>query len=353
MRTWMSGNRRARLQISGNFIGTNFNGGRATYTSSNGQTFSFGNSSDGVFLDGIAAATIGGASSAGVGVPPGNVISNNSANGIDLLNCVNIQIFENEVGTNAQGNGFILDASGNKIPILDSQLKPIPGQFQTERFGNGASGIFVNQAGGNGTTPGVNAITGNVISGNLQSGITISGPSNGTVSTQVNLIQGNTIGLDSGRTFAIPNAVSGLILSNASGNMVGAVSGGLSSGLANVIAGNGLYGVLMVNNALGNQITNNYIGTNQSGATILGNAADGIFLLGGVDSGVTIKGVTVASGSISGNTISGNVTAGNNDNGVQLFGAGATGNVAHKQQDRHRRRRVDLRAQRRRRGLSE
>src|SRR5262249_54376136 len=66
------------LIIAGNFIGTNNDGTRVLDDLGN----TFGNGSDGVFLDSVSGVSIGGATSA-QGSP--NLISGNRANGINLL----------------------------------------------------------------------------------------------------------------------------------------------------------------------------------------------------------------------------------------------------------------------------
>ncbi len=138
---------------------------------------------------------------------------------------------------------------------------------------------------------------------------------------QFNRIVGNFIGLDASGSHAVPNAVAGIILSNADNNQIG----GLNAGEGNVISANSLDGILLVNDDALNKIQDNFIGTDSTGNTAEGNSADGIFLL--ANSGVSIGGSVSGSGTITGNVISGNVISGNNEDGIQIFGRGALQNT--------------------------
>ena len=146
------------------------------------------------------------------------------------------------------------------------------------------------------------------------------------MSSDDNLVEGNIIGVGynaSNQLTAIPNAIAGVILSNADSNTIG----GTSFGAANVISGNSLDGIILVNDAIGNAILANLIGTNTSSTGAIGNSADGVFLQG--SSTITISGVApnTTSSTISGNTIKGNVIAGNIANGIQFLGVDSTANT--------------------------
>jgi parallel beta-helix repeat protein len=257
-----------------------------------------GNGADGVFFDGIVSnATIGGTARG----TTDNVISGNHANGINLFKSSGILIEGNEIGTNPQGNND-------------------PNQHD---YGNAGSGIFLNQSNNvtvgdpSSTNPAILTDLGNIISGNHADGVFVSGTS-ATVNAFGNTIAGNYIGLGVPGANAIPNAVAGIILSNAGASTRG--SGNLVS--SNAISGNRLDGILLVNVAQNNTISGNEIGTDQSGTTAVPNSADGVFLIGGA---VTISGVTPnpTPGTISGNVISGNIISGNNQDGIQIFGSRA------------------------------
>jgi hypothetical protein len=287
------------LLIAGNFIGTNNNGTSVIDTNGVG----LGNGTDGVFLDSVGAVTVGG-TAAGAG----NVISGNHADGVDVLQAAAILIAGNEIGTNLQG----FSAPGS--PTLD--------------LGNSSNGVFINQSSAV-TVGGITTGAGNTISGNHSSGVFLSGTvtsSSGTTNANQNVIEGNWIGVgvgSQGQTTAVPNAVVGIILSNANFNTIG----GSVWGAANVVSANSLDGILLVNDAQHNVIEDNLIGTDPTASSALGNSADGLFLLG--SSAITIKGViaNTTPSTISGNTIASNVIAGNNEDGIQVFGTGATSNT--------------------------
>ncbi|MHB1558527.1 MAG: beta strand repeat-containing protein [Isosphaeraceae bacterium] len=282
------------LNVSGDFIGMNQDGlgavvGGSTQGSLVGDGTSFGNGADGIFVDSVNGTTSSQVSIAN------DVISGNHANGVDLLKSSVVSIVANLIGTDANGQGTPGSPGGD--------------------FGNASNGVFINQSSSI-TVGGALGSGSNVISGNHGSGVFVSGSSGSFA--QSNLIEGNYIGY--GPAGEVPNAVAGIILSNANSNMIG---GAGDSG--NIISGNSLDGILLVNTAEFNNIEGNLIGTDISGTGAVPNSADGILLLGG-SIGVTIKGVTPGSGSVDQNRIAGNVISGNGENGIQIFGAEASGN---------------------------
>ena len=198
-----------------------------------------------------------------------NTISGNVAAGVNLIHipdegnaCHHNNFYRNQIGTDPAGEFA--------IP-------------------NTETGIWVegswNHIGG--TVPG----DGNIISGNQGNGISLINSENKVV--------GNLIGLDATGTYAIGNGNAGIMI-NGPGNLVG----GTSPETRNVISGN-LEGVTFDGeDAQENVILGNYIGTDITGTTALGNGV-GILLLssnnfiGGGESGAT-------------NLISGNANAGIN-----------------------------------------
>lgn len=121
-----------------------------------------------------------------------------------------------------------------------------------------------------------------------------------------NTIQANYIGIEPDGTVGA-NA-NGLVLQSASGNMIG----GSSASAGNVISGN--VSGLWLNSADGNTILGNYIGTDATGTSDVGNLTQGILVSGSSNNIIGGAGAT-----------DGNVISGNNTNGIELTG-GSTAN---------------------------
>src|SRR5205085_5274330 len=101
----------------------------------------------------------------------------------------------------------------------------------------------------------------NLISGNLNNGVLISG-----VGATMNVVQGNFIGTQADGTSALPNLFDGISLSNgASDNLIG----GTAAEVGNRIAFNGGDGV-SVSSGTGNRVLSNSIHTNGTTAQHLG-----------------------------------------------------------------------------------
>ncbi len=162
-------------------------------------------------------------------------------------------------------------------------------------------------------------------SGNVVQGLAIGGfPVAGIVleAGVGSRIRGNFLGTDASGTRALPNGKDGIFLVDSSYNLIG----GTTPGERNIISGNGSVGVVIQGNAplsdglptaaaISNVLVNNYIGTDASGLAPLGNAQDGVFL---VDASGNSVGLAAA--------MAGNLISGNGSVGVQILGAGASGN---------------------------
>jgi hypothetical protein len=307
--------------IRQNFIGTDISGLNAV-----------GNGGDGVDIVGAANITVGGTNGS-----QANVIGANHGYGIQVsgAGASATTITQNLIGVNltgktAMGNGqsgiWVNNVPGTVIGGSPSTANVIAN--------NGAEGILITGVAATGTsvvnnylglaadgiTAGANALDGilvqstpgvviayNVISGNTNYGVHIASASGAA-------IFGNLIGTDVFGAGAKPNGLAGVLLDNASGNVVGGTAGGASR---NVIAGNALYGVFIANaGATGNTIAGNFIGVNASGATALANGVDGVLVQA---PGNTIGGTAAGAR----NVISGNASA-----GVHLAGGGSNSLVA-------------------------
>ena len=207
---YLTGNTTANNTIQGNYIGTNAAG-----------TIDLGNAFDGVLIqNGASGNTVGGAVAGAR-----NVISGNDRDGIDLIGVNNTQMQGNFIGTDAAG---------------------------TASLGNTEQGIAI-QDGASNTVGGTTAAARNLVSGNSQNGIYVTGAAGGA-----NTIQGNYIGTNIAGTSAIGNAFDGVLVQNTpGGNQVG----GTAAGAGNLISGNGRHGIDIIasvnNSMLGNSIAGN------------------------------------------------------------------------------------------------
>jgi hypothetical protein len=120
------------------------------------------------------------------------------------------------------------------------------------------------------------------------------------------IVQGSYIGTDPTGMAAPGNGGAGIEIDGVIGNTIG----GTTTGLRNVISGNGGAGILIHNtNSARNLVEGNFIGTDVTGTKFLGNGGDGISLQSGPNNTI-------------GGTIGGavNVIAGNRGNGVTIDG---------------------------------
>jgi hypothetical protein len=246
---YLSGAASSGNRVAGNLIGTDANG-----------TARLGNLGTGVYVNGAAANTIGGAAAGAA-----NVISANS--GYD-------------------GVVLTAGASGNLV---------IGDRIGTDRSGTGAlgntnNGVYILNAARN-TIGGTAAGAGNVLSGNGANGVDISGSSSG------NVVLSNLIGTAADGRAKLGNNSDGVLLS--AGTTANTV-GGTTTAAANVIAAN-FAGVEIAGHVKDNTVLGNQIGTNARGTAALPNTF-GMLLDG---SGDTIN-ATTAPGR---NTLEGNSTA--------------------------------------------
>jgi len=192
----------------------------------------------------ISGATATGNTVGGLVAGARNVISGHSGGndaGIFLDNGAGGNVIQgNYIGTNASGTTAVANYFG-----INSQ-----------------------SASGN-TLGGTSAAARNLVSGNSNTGVRLSGSSN-------NLVQGNFIGLDASGTAALGNGNQGLRIDNASGNTVG----GAAAGAGNVIAGNGDVAVRL-GSASNTTVQGNVIGMDAGATTVIDNAGGGVHVFGG------------------------------------------------------------------------
>jgi hypothetical protein len=254
----ISGNSASSNLIQGNYIGTDVTG-----TVDLGNAQAIGGS--GVFIDTADNNTIGGTTAAAR-----NIIS---GNGNPFLS-PGVEIFDpGATGNLVQGNYIGLDSAGAAL-------------------GNYGEGVVITDSPAN-TIGGTSAGARNVISSNGLVGIEISG---GTATG--NLVQGNYIGTDVSGASDMGNANSGVFIGDAPGNTIG----GTSAGARNIISGNDSMGIEIINpGSSSNLVTGNYIGTNAGGTVDRGNTLYGVYINGAGGSN-TVGGTTAgARNVISGN----------------------------------------------------
>jgi len=295
--------------VKGNYIGTNAAG-----------TAAIGNGHDGVGTG--AGGTIG-----GIAAGEGNVISGNVEFGIDNGGATtNLLIVGNYIGTNAAGTAAVPNARGLWLRATSNTVGGTTAAHRNVISGNTNDGMWISgtsnivqgnyigtnalgtAALGNGSA-GIRAITaasvtiggsvagaGNVISGNASNGISMDGDTTNAV------ISGNRIGTNALGTAALANNGSGISLGG-----TGHVVGGTTAAARNVLSGNLFNGIALQGS--GNTIRGNYIGTNAAGDGDIGNQSTGL------------RAITVTSGTIGGTAAgAGNVISGNDFGGITLDG---------------------------------
>ncbi len=270
--------------IQGNYIGLDVSGTQPFYNSGNGVIIHNGSYNQ------IGGATAG----------AGNVIAANRGHGILIQAVSGYTATANLV----QGNLIGLDATG---------LTPLP---------NSNNGVAIYNASQN-TIGGTTAGARNIIAGNAGNGVEIQAGEGGAA--EGNHVQGNLIGLNASGMALAPNRASGVMIYDASQNIIG----GTEEGAGNIIAGNGQNGVtiqVVSGTALSNTVQGNLIGTYQDGSFSDPDQVPG----SGDDPGNGMVGVGLygaSSTQIGGATLAArNIIAGNRDGGMYVFYPGATGN---------------------------
>ena len=316
--------------VVNNFIGTDFTG-----------TVALGNNANGVAIVGASNNTVGGTTNAAR-----NIISGNTLDGV-LINSTASQgssgnVLEgNDIGTDvngtkALGNGTgvaIVASSNNTVGSTTGALgnvisgntaggvlitgtsgtaanNVVVGNFigtdatGMVALGNSGDGVAIVDASAN-TIGGTNTSLGNVISDNSGNGVSITATMTSMSATN-NLVAANMIGTDETGAVALGNHGNGVLIQDASGNTIGAVS---LLGAGNVISANQGHGVVIestgVAAAQNNVLVANLIGTNGAGTNALGNQQDGVGILDASNN--TIGGTAAAR---VGNVISGNLADG-------------------------------------------
>src|SRR5207249_4222983 len=312
--------------LQGNFIGTDVTGAHGLGNGADGVTIQdapgnaiggtatgsrnliSGNGANGIFVNEGGANTAIAGDWIGVDVS-GSLAIPNAANGVHVFGAANAAITGNVIS----GNGAGFGPAGIRVSDGASGAR-VQGNFigtdaaGTSKVPNRA-GLVLDRASG-ALVGGADSDARNLISGNDQSAIYLTG-----AAAAAARIEGNFIGTDVTGNVALGNSSAlGFFAIDISGQF-GVPPGTLI--LRNLISGNGGPGVGIHIGADGNTLRGNFIGTNASGMAALGNRM-GIAL-------ETANNVVGGLAAADRNVISGN-GAGNNGPGVRLDGGAATGN---------------------------
>lgn len=227
-----------------------------------------------------------------------NLISGSVYNGIALeTGAHNNSIYGNYIGTDILGNssignldrGMIISGGASNNQVFDNLISGnhfgiVMADIGTDQnliFGNligvdvtgtkvlsnQSTGIIVDRGAYN-VIGGDDPTERNVISGNLEHGITISNSE-----AVHNIVMGNYIGVDISGTIPLGNEKVGIgIYNGASWNQVG----GQTAAERNIISANQEHGVAI--GGVGNRLENNYIGTDVTGTISMGNSNEGVVI---------------------------------------------------------------------------
>ncbi len=271
--------------VAGNFIGTDISGNNA-----------LGNLEDGISISNLAFNNLIGTDGDGIADNlEGNLISGNGRSGIVLDNCELNTIAGNLIGTNLNGTNALPNGSNN------------PSSLGSVHLGQGSSQnvIGTNGDGNN------DSAEGNIISGNSQTGIKLTGPN-----TTSNVVAGNHVGVDITASAVLGNQ-RGIVLGvGADNNLIGTNADGMSDFVErNIIGGNAGEGISISGSS--NQVSGNFIGTDTSGSADLGNGSPGISITDNTVNN-TIGGSSQKANTIAFNKNAGVVVAGMNADNVLI-----------------------------------
>jgi hypothetical protein len=255
--------------VAGNYIGVDDTGNRP-----------LGNSASGVVItNGAGLDNVGDPAN-----PLGNVISGNGLYGVDMVSSNNNQVVDNTIGLGYDGTTVVAN-SRSGVRLITS-----------------GAGNKIGLAG-----------QGNVISGNTQYGVILSGGAN----LSGNTVVGNRIGTDKTGTVKKGNLLDGIFL-NAPSNTIG----GVNAGEANLISGNGGNGITITGSlANGNTVSINIIGLDVTGKLSgRGNGNDGVFITNGSSNDT----IGVAGAKDAQNNRIATIISANGNAGVQIDGSSST-----------------------------
>lgn len=227
--------------------------------------------------------------------------------------------------------GLVINRFSDGIDLFSSNCV-VEGNFigtdPTGTIARGNTNDGINLSGNGNLIGGTTPAARNIVSGNLSDGI--SGQS-----ASMNVVQGNFIGVAATGTNALGNGSAGIVFFS-DGNLIG----GTTAAVRNIISGNGNSGVRLEGN-LGNMLQGNFIGTDVTGTSALGNTVDGVNLRFGTGFNTVSGNVISANGragivvessesnnmvqaNFIGTDVTGTLTLGNADRGVVITDANHT-----------------------------
>jgi hypothetical protein len=334
--------------VEGNYIGTDKTG-----------TLDLGNDV-GIEISGGTGASIGGDT-----VEKRNLISGNGT-GVSIVGSDN-RVEGNLIGTDKNGTAAIPNIDGVEIQpgSFDNMIGGVDGAGNVISGNTLGFGVLVfgdeNVVAGNKIGTDINGLaalpnnigvqvmghenyvgtyiegSGNVISGNATDGLVIR-PLTAPLPTEGNYVQGNLIGVDATGNTALGNGGHGVLVRDASYQMIG----GTDEGAGNTIGGNGGDGIFVetvaANSGVANAIAGNHIGNGAPALLSLANDGSGVRVVGGTSTWIggpllgqgnriaynLSDGVTIESGL--GHAVLGNSIVGNGGLGIDLGPDGVTAN---------------------------
>jgi photosystem II stability/assembly factor-like uncharacterized protein len=216
----------------------------------------------------VIEACLIGTNSAGTGAAEAPVGNADFSAGISIRGSSNNRIG----GLTAAARNCIAGVDGNGIVISNGATNNrLQGNFigtdvtGSASAGNQRVGVSIIEASNNtigGSEPGA----GNLLSGNLERGISV------TDNASAITVQGNRIGTDATGAIKIANRIAGIFLTAKNGATVSNTTiGGTTAAARNIISGNDGYGLVVSEGVSGTQVQGNYIGVAASGTEALGN----------------------------------------------------------------------------------
>lgn len=232
-------------------------------------------------------------------------------NGTDAGSAHGLRLSNSSSGSTIRG--LVINRFADDGIRVDSDSNTIVGNYigtdltGLQDLGNNGDGLHIN--GAFNTIGGTTALLRNVIAGNADDGIDISG--SGAAN---NIVIGNLVGLGADGTTALGQGVDGIVVtSGAKNNIIGSTT----AGSGNVVSSNVNDGIEVSGaGTSGNQVLGNFVGTDVTGLLNRGNIDDGIQISEGADNNI-IGGTTSAHR---------NVIAANLDDGVQFNGSSTSDN---------------------------